>query len=199
MPRKLSDEELDAGRIAGLLKRADPGLWEKIKTEAESRGIKVSDYIVQLIRRGISYDEYEGITGRHIMQCMDILDRLYQYMHGWMSQTSLQSILGTIEVATEVTRKFAPALGFYSEEEVKKMIDEITEKIKSESIEKAKREGPLTKAFMKFVDSAAQEAARAIIEEAKRRGLLGEIANVIASEAKQALMEEGEGVGEGEM
>lgn len=196
MPKKLSEEELEVGRIAGLVRRTDPELWDRIKSEAEARGMKVSEYIVQLIRRGISYDEYGELTGRHIMQCMDILDRIYQYMHGWMSMTSLENVLRTMNIATEVTKMFAPALGYYSEDEVKKMIDELTEKIKAEVVEKAKKEGPLTKAFMKFVEFSSVEAARAIIEEAKKRGLIGEIANVVAGEAKQALMEVGEG-GEG--
>jgi len=198
MPRKLSDEELDAGRIAGLLKRSDPDLWERLRQEAEARGLKISDLIVQLVRRGIEYESYNELTGKHIMQCLDILDRIYGYMHGWMSQTNLQNILSTMDLAAEVTKRLAPAMGYYSEEEVKRLVEQVAEKVKNETMQQAKKEGPLTKAFIKFVDSAAQEAAKAIIEEARRRGLLSELANVVMSSAREAL-EEGGGGGEGQM
>ena len=196
MPKRLSDEELDAGRIAGLLKRSDPDLWDRLRQEAEAKGVKVSDLIVQLVRKGIEYESYNDLTGKHIMQCMDILDRLYQYMYGWMSQTNLQNVISTMDLAAEVTRRLAPALGYYSEEEVKKLIDQVAEKVKSETMQQAKKQGPLTKAFEKFVESASREAARAIVEEARRRGLLSELANVVMSSAKEALEEGGSG-GEG--
>ena len=188
MPRKTTSEDIDvleAGRMAGLIKRKDPELFEALKQMAKEKGMTVSELLVDMVRQGIMYDKYAQIDGKTIMLTLDILDRIYSYMEGWRKQTTLLDMVDTVKSLEEITRYFGPMIGMIPQEELPKIQEELKKRLEQEIIEKYSKTGRIGGVIDKLVDKIVDNIAKSVIEKLEKSGTLEDIAKI----AEQAIEE----------
>jgi len=178
---QLDEESAEMGRVAGLIKRQSPDLWEAIRNQAKAKGMKVSDYLRTLIEHGMIYENYKDIDGATIMKVMDILDRMYRYMNGWLEQVGLEQQLRSVEAIIQLSETFAPMLGYRKEEDVKK--EEIKEAMKQAVEEPQKRKTILDKIIEKIVERTAEK----LVERISETETFEKIIDAMAQTGKQAV------------
>ncbi len=120
--------DADAGRMAGLIARQDPDLWNAVKQYATMTGKNPGEALKEIVAKGLAYEMYKDIDGATIMKVMDILDRIQGYMTVWLQRTSLEQNLSSFQALLELTDTLAPQLGYVRPEQIKQQVKETVKK-----------------------------------------------------------------------
>ena len=177
MPKnKLDKEELEAGQISGIVKRTDQKLFDEIEREARITGKKKSDIIRDALKRGLGYKRYEDINGETIMLVLDILDRIMGYMSEWKAQSTLKEMLQSLEVANRLVTTYAPQMGYYTDEEVKEIVEKVKANVKAE----LQKQNMLDQKISQVVDKVVDTFTDALLQRAQEMGILDKMVEAIA-------------------
>lgn len=197
MPRRgrqdLTPEEAEVGRLAGIISRADPELFETLKAEAQAKGMKLSEYLLQIINVGRMYEPYKDVDAATIMKVMDILDRMQKYMLQWMSNTSAEHLLNQsltqLEVLVKLSDLMAPMLGYKRSEEIEELIRKVREEARREVIEQMRKRGIISDVIDKFVENVVQQVAQEAVNRLAESGVLEELGSLVAGTTEQTVKE----------
>ena len=150
-----------------------------MKQYAEERGLKPTEAVRELISTALYYKLYKDIDGATIMKVIDILDRLYKMMVGWLQQTNINMMLENFETLTQLADALAPSLGYIKPTEIKQ---EVKEKVKKRTL--------LDDLIEKAVDRIADRVVDYLTSTKEGQKLLQTIAGSTKVGMIKAVMEE---------
>ena len=76
--RKVDEEGFEAGRILGVIARKDPELYQRLKSYAESHGMKMSEMIYEALLLYDEYLQFHAVDMRSLLAALRLLDHLFK-------------------------------------------------------------------------------------------------------------------------
>lgn len=196
MPRKggdMPEDVAEAGRLAGIIKRTSPSLFEALQQEAKAKGLKLSEYLLQVIEAGRMYEPYKDVDGATIMKVMDILDRLQSYMNQWMSRTINEQVLnqslGIMQALIQLSDIVAPMIGYKRSEEVQQLVEQVREQARREVVEEMRKRGIVTDVIDKFIEKIVDQVTREAVARLEQSGVIEELGRLVAGTTEETVRE----------
>ncbi len=125
-------DEMDVGRIAGLVKRKNPTLWDTIRKMAADRGMSVSEYLSKIISEALMIEQIpEDMSARDLVRAIMVVGHLqeielsrFRAMTELAATMSLEKALQEMNTLMQFGEYYARSAGYVAPEEIEKKKEE---------------------------------------------------------------------------